>query len=495
MTEIVEELPRLAPIMKKLLQEHILVGPTLTHVSVATITSHHQQLIHQEARRLVRQYWPEHWFARPAIQPYYQKVVATNAMIDAITSTAAFYAHLRLGQSGLEGSMILVASKLLETSMKRYSPETVFALAFLVNAYDDYQAIQYYQPMLVTDFVSGQYHRPWASYPLEEECKLILDYGVAEWVSSSDRLSIRLTKKGEDHLKEFQAFLQETGFLEKRAALNRFAGFGQMEDYDEIMNRLSNAKELRAALLKNARLQPNMHVLELGCGTGMLTLDAGLYKKVGLFGQITAIDPSLGMLNRAMKKPYSGASVKFLQATAEELPFESNTFDAAVGFLFLHFTDIPQALREIHRVCKPGAWLTTIYGLQFPQTEPFLEEWLAPIFQQSRSMSKDSVDRMPKEDTIRNILSTLECTYEEVTLEPVEILGKTYEIDQIIRFWFQAGNFFEPFMRNLPWKAQQDLIQQLTERGYRIREKYGEEGMIQHHPGQFLQARVIKSTC
>ncbi|MDP9729553.1 class I SAM-dependent methyltransferase [Alicyclobacillus tolerans] len=494
MPDITDELPRLAPIMQNLLKENVLVGPTLTNVAVMEITQEYQNLINQEAQKLVHTYWTTELFSHPFIQPYFQKVVATNAMIDAITSTAAFYAHLRLGQEGLDESMIFVASKLLETSMQRYTPKNIFWLAFIVNAYDDYQAIQYYQPMLATDFVSGSFHRPWSIYRLEEEFKLILDYGAAEWVTHTSDMSIRLTQRGEKHLYKFRQFLEATGFLEKRAQLNRFAGFGQMQDYDDVMNTLTNTQELRSLVLKNAKLKPGMHVLELGCGTGALTLEGGLVNQVGSHGLVTAIDPSVGMLNRSMQKlkSYPESSVKFLQATAEELPFENNTFDAAIGCLFLHFTNIQVTLKEIHRVCKPGAWFTTVYGLQFPQTEPFMTEWLTPIYENNETLRNSTTDQLPSEGTVREIIDTLDETYDQVQIYPVEMIGNTFHIDKTIEFWFRAAHIFEPFMRNLPWKAQQDLIENLTNRGYQIQNKYGKEGMIQHHPGQFLQARVIK---
>ena len=95
---------------------------------------------------------------------------------------------------------------------------------------------------------------------------------------------------------------------------------------------------------------PGMRVLDVGSGPGALTETlAGL---VGA-GHVAAAEPSPSFA-AACAARVPGADVR--QASAEDLPWEDGTFDAAVAQLVLHFMKDPLAgLREMQRVVKPGS--------------------------------------------------------------------------------------------------------------------------------------------
>jgi len=95
-------------------------------------------------------------------------------------------------------------------------------------------------------------------------------------------------------------------------------------------------------------LLPRHSVLEVGCGTGLLT---GELAKTG--AKILAIDISPDLLDRARERVRS-SNVTFLCANAYELECEDNTFDFIVGMSVLHHLEVGKALREFHRVLKPG---------------------------------------------------------------------------------------------------------------------------------------------
>jgi len=106
----------------------------------------------------------------------------------------------------------------------------------------------------------------------------------------------------------------------------------------------------RRALLAGAQGQ----VIEIGGGTGvnLAHYDGGL-------GSLTVTEPAEPMIKRLERRAQQerpGTNV--VLAAAEQLPFEDDSFDVAVSTLVLcTVDDQPRALRELHRVLRPGGRL------------------------------------------------------------------------------------------------------------------------------------------
>jgi demethylphylloquinol methyltransferase len=98
-----------------------------------------------------------------------------------------------------------------------------------------------------------------------------------------------------------------------------------------------------------------MTCLDLCCGSGDLALL--LARQVGVTGQVTGADFSRQQLTvAAQKNPYLQDRLSWVEADALALPFEGDRFDAAtMAYGLRNLTDIPQGLRELRRVLKPGA--------------------------------------------------------------------------------------------------------------------------------------------
>lgn len=101
-----------------------------------------------------------------------------------------------------------------------------------------------------------------------------------------------------------------------------------------------------------ARLLPTLKgdVIEIGGGTGA---------NLSYYGgevTLTVTEPSKPMVSRLQGHAEAvRPGTKVLRAPAEDLPFEDDSFDAAVSTLVLcSVDDQPRALREIRRVLRPG---------------------------------------------------------------------------------------------------------------------------------------------
>jgi demethylmenaquinone methyltransferase/2-methoxy-6-polyprenyl-1,4-benzoquinol methylase len=97
---------------------------------------------------------------------------------------------------------------------------------------------------------------------------------------------------------------------------------------------------------------PSAHLLDLCCGTGMMTRDLAARATEG---RVVGVDFSPAMLAIARRNVDIG-NVEFVEADALRLPFGDASFDgAAMGFSMRNLVDINACLREVARVLRPGA--------------------------------------------------------------------------------------------------------------------------------------------
>ena len=137
------------------------------------------------------------------------------------------------------------------------------------------------------------------------------------------------------------------------------------KSFDAMSERFSAS--IADALLKRAGIGQNDRVLDLGAGAGLLTIRAA---KLASSGKVVGIDHSAGMLAQAQEKARrQGVSdrVECLQMDAEALTFEAASFDVVVSlFVLAHLPNPDAALRELHRVLRPGGRLVIGVGAGAP---------------------------------------------------------------------------------------------------------------------------------
>jgi demethylmenaquinone methyltransferase/2-methoxy-6-polyprenyl-1,4-benzoquinol methylase len=120
--------------------------------------------------------------------------------------------------------------------------------------------------------------------------------------------------------------------------------------------------------IESSGARPGQKILDIAGGTGDLT--RRFAQIVGQSGKVVLADINESMLkvgrDKLIDKGVAG-NVEYVQANAECLPFEDNTFDIiTIAFGLRNVTDKDAALRSMNRVLKPGGKLMV---LEFSKTE------------------------------------------------------------------------------------------------------------------------------
>ncbi|MDR7571029.1 MAG: bifunctional demethylmenaquinone methyltransferase/2-methoxy-6-polyprenyl-1,4-benzoquinol methylase UbiE, partial [Armatimonadota bacterium] len=106
-------------------------------------------------------------------------------------------------------------------------------------------------------------------------------------------------------------------------------------------------------------LVPGGAALDVCCGTGDLALL--LWERVGPGGRVVGVDFARPMVEIARGRAGRRKGVWFVQGDAESLPLPDEAFDAVtVGFGIRNVADLDRALRELHRVLRPGGRLVIL---------------------------------------------------------------------------------------------------------------------------------------
>ncbi len=156
-------------------------------------------------------------------------------------------------------------------------------------------------------------------------------------------------------------------------------GFGpEFEDY--LRTQYARAMEQARGFVAFVDPEPGSAAVEVGAGSGRITFDGGLAERVGPLGQLLVTDPSGAQLQAARRHAQGRGLdwVRFLRASAEDLPLASGTADLALGALFLHFTRPERALHEMARVVRPGGRVAISAGLEH-RWPPAWREALEPV--------------------------------------------------------------------------------------------------------------------
>jgi SAM-dependent methyltransferase len=135
------------------------------------------------------------------------------------------------------------------------------------------------------------------------------------------------------------------------------AGRDAFLPFYDLLTRLMRMNRTYDRLIAQAELRTGMRVLEIGCGTGNVTIRA---KRAHPGADFVGSDPDPLVLGRARRKAAGLDGVRFEHGYAQSLPYGDGEFDRVLSSAMLHHLDVaakPLALAEVFRVLRPGGQL------------------------------------------------------------------------------------------------------------------------------------------
>lgn len=202
-------------------------------------------------------------------------------------------------------------------------------------------------------------------------------------------------------------------------------------------------------LIALARVQENDHVLDIGCGTGRLTVELA---RLASKGAVVGIDPSEEMLEKAGRVSVDRGNLNLVRAGVHQMDF-SERFDLAFSNSAMQWVkDQERAIGLTRRALKPGGRL----AFQMPARD-FCREFFGSVEYAIASLGYerfyerwDSPWYFPSEKEYEDLLT-------QAGFRAIDIFSKEYRlvfggIPEVVRWWSSAG--LRPYLAALPEGAQ-----------------------------------------
>jgi len=134
--------------------------------------------------------------------------------------------------------------------------------------------------------------------------------------------------------------------------------------YDQVVNLVTwgRTKRIHQQTIALANIQPHDDILDIGCGTGILLMEAE--KTAGQGNLVVGLDVEPEMIRQAQQRALKKQSrANFEVASIDQIPYAANTFDVVTSSLMYHHLTEAQrsaGLGELYRVLKTNGRLLIV---------------------------------------------------------------------------------------------------------------------------------------
>lgn len=126
------------------------------------------------------------------------------------------------------------------------------------------------------------------------------------------------------------------------------------DEYDQVLGNQKRHHQMLDLAVQMAKVKDGEHVLEIGCGTGLLSMKFLQAANCTLHG-IDLAEDMLKLCKKRMEDLNLTSRVTIKQGDISDLEFEDSTFDIVASTVTLHhLKDKQPTINKIYRILKPG---------------------------------------------------------------------------------------------------------------------------------------------
>jgi ubiquinone/menaquinone biosynthesis C-methylase UbiE len=163
--------------------------------------------------------------------------------------------------------------------------------------------------------------------------------------------------------------------------------------YDPLQRFLLREASVKRELVDQASIEPGARVLDIGCGTGSLTLQL---KRSQPGAEVVGLDPDPKALALARGKAQRAElAIELEQGFADEMPFAAASFDRVFSSLMFHHLTREEklaTLRDVRRVLAPGG---SLHLLDFGPPRTRMARALARLVHRDEALADNMEGRLP----------------------------------------------------------------------------------------------------
>jgi len=171
------------------------------------------------------------------------------------------------------------------------------------------------------------------------------------------------------------------------------AGHDWLLPFYDPFNWLLGGDAIRRRLIEQGSIEPGQRVLDIGCGTGALTI---LIKQLHPDAEVVGLDPDPKALHIARTKTgRTSLSIEFVEGFGNQLGFGEASFHRVFSSLMLHHLDSAAkltTLREVKRVLKPAG---SLHVLDFGPPRSALTRAIGPLLHNAGHVKDNVEGRIP----------------------------------------------------------------------------------------------------